>query len=336
MKQFSIIALTLGFTISALVACGADDTEPDSADRGGSAGKGGAGKAGRGGTAGNAGKSGKGTSGSTNEGGSAGSEDGGRGGRSAGSGGDAGAPAQGGTQSQNDGGAGAGPEGGAGAGGDAGDGSSSGGTAGGGKGGTSTGGTGGTSTGGTGGTLGGTGGCAGSGGSSGSCGTTGGTDIVAGAAGADGGAAGAAGAADDCIELEVTSPWELDPDDEPDVNFYTAEFSPNLGTPTQDAMGFQVFADTTGTFLLGTGVDATFAQCERCLGVVFNDGTATGRWFFPDHGTLVIDETSAPLEGRLEATLTDVTFRETEYYFEEFMDGGQCLHLATSTISVVP
>jgi hypothetical protein len=167
---------------------------------------------------------------------------------------------------------------------------------------------------------------------------SGGAPSAGGAAGASG-EGGAAGEGpeipENCVEIEAGTPWIFRADPEVDIAGYFSTASPNLGSTALDRIGLGFFYnDEPGTFALGTGIDRSFFTCERCVTVNVPNGTPLGRQFWAVRGTLVIDETSSPLEGRLDATLTDVTWLEMNYNFTEFVTGGECLHLASATISL--
>jgi len=96
--------------------------------------------------------------------------------------------------------------------------------------------------------------------------------------------------------------------------------------------------DATGTFDLAAGMDNNYGTCSRCIRV-FEDSD-TGRMFFQQSGTLVIDPASTQLDGTINATLTNVTMIEVTIapmtYTSTPVPNGACVHVASATIAVAP
>ena len=212
--------------------------------------------------------------------------------------------------------------------------SATGGSGGSNTGGSNTGGDGGTGTGGDGGT--GTGGDGGTG-----TGGDGGTGT-----GGDGGTGGTGGSAN-CTEITAADFAKAVADGTYAV--YRTNPTPDLGDTTDtDAIQLELYGSTVGpnlngeakgTFDLTQGGDDNYATCSRCIrGIV--DPNGTPKLFFQSAGTLEIADSSDALNGKLQATLTDVTLIEVTIdsttYQSTPVAGGECLHLATATIDVTP
>lgn len=132
---------------------------------------------------------------------------------------------------------------------------------------------------------------------------------------------------------------------------YSAVPAPNLGDMTiEDVLGLELYGsefdpsydgEATGTFDLSMGGDANYSTCSRCL-VIREDPTSSGvaKTYFPVAGSINIDATSDQLNGKIKATITDVTLVEVTIDSSTFestpVAGGACLHLATGAIDVVP
>lgn len=113
---------------------------------------------------------------------------------------------------------------------------------------------------------------------------------------------------------------------------YRSFLTPNLGSADRDTTGLLVFSNDVGTFTFGKGPERTFNTCEHCLLARVPD-PAGGTDFMAMGGTLDIASTSVPLSGVLAATLSDVTLMQTDVNMLPIA-GGQCLHLASASISV--
>jgi hypothetical protein len=268
------------------------------------AGRGGAGSGGNGGTAGNGGTSG------TSNGGSAG---GGRAGMSAGGSMDS----SGGTGSN---------EGGAGADGD--DGGSAGESSTAGEGGRDT-------------ADAGAGGADDSGGTAGSGGRAGSSN--GGAGGSSAGTSGAGGSAgsggETCHPITLGDP----------ISFVSAGFSSvaweDMTVPAESSLdgvlqlefyeGMTYDGQLTGTFLLGTGSEANYKTCSRCLVAVSGE-----RRFFATSGTLVVAEDSEQMQGAAHGSVTSATLREVTIdpasFESTLVAGGACLTLASVVFDSPP
>lgn len=215
----------------------------------------------------------------------------------------------------------------------------------GGNAGTATAGTGGQ--GGTGGSAGGTagkGGTAGDVGTAGSGGSTGGTGTNEGGAGGDsagsGGEAGEAGAPG-CREVTSIDYEKMTLDTE-DPEFLIAEylfaFLPNLGSTLGDQISMQFYESpdesldgaATGTFALGTDIDANFETCARCLRLYQDAGSAAlGKIFFATSGTLTVEPSSLQMAGSPYFSLRDVTLVEVTIDDDDVstpVPNGECVH----------
>lgn len=304
MTSLSRFLFLSSFGIAAVVACGTDDEQPAAAGKGGSAGTtgGSSGKGGKGTTAGSSGDgAGRAGTGGVATGGSSGR--GGSAGRAANSGGtDAGQGGRAGASGES----GAGTDGGAGAGG-----------------------SGDTVAGGSGGEAGFDSGGAGQGGIDVP------DDVSGGAGGAENGEGGAPSIPDSCAEITATGSWTEHLED--GYALYIDSISPNLGTPQADRLLVEFFgSNEVGTFALGTGVDRSFFTCEQCVTVFVSDGTTYGTNFFAAQGSFEIAESSVPMSGTLDATLADVTLLEVTDDFSSFVANGECLHLASASLSLTP
>jgi hypothetical protein len=175
----------------------------------------------------------------------------------------------------------------------------------------------------------GAGGAAGTGGSGG----TGGTGGTVGTG--EGGAAGAPTIPDGCAEIQPGSIfYAFTSTADPNYGGYLAFVSPNLGSADEDVMALEFYTNDTGTFEFGKGVNKVFSTCEQCFTVNVPDGSNSGRNFYGISGTVVVDPTSAPSSKVLDATVTDVTLIEVQSDFDTPVPGGDCLHLASASISL--
>jgi len=117
---------------------------------------------------------------------------------------------------------------------------------------------------------------------------------------------------------------------------YVTPITPNLYTAQVDGIILDIYNNDVGTFRVGHGIDETYLGCERCLLANLPEkGDGDGLWFYAIEGQLEIASNSVPLSGVLDATLTDVTFVQVDpdANYTPIEGGGECLHLATATIS---
>jgi hypothetical protein len=94
----------------------------------------------------------------------------------------------------------------------------------------------------------------------------------------------------------------------------------------------------TGTFDLSAGGDDNYATCSRCVRVV--DPSVSGKGFFQQSGTLVVDATSDQLNGLASGTLTNITLIQVNIDPNTFVStpvpNGACLHLASAAFQIGP
>src|SRR5262249_27242314 len=116
-----------------------------------------------------------------------------------------------------------------------------------------------------------------------------------------------------CTEITVTG-FQLDSTDT-GAGVYTSKITPDTGAADSAELAFYgpevggTNGDAAGPFDLGTGADASYATCSRCL-LVYQDVDTDGnpaKTFFQKSGTLTVDAASHTYDGSLKGTLTDVT-----------------------------
>ncbi|HTQ06456.1 MAG TPA: hypothetical protein VMI54_21500 [Polyangiaceae bacterium] len=159
--------------------------------------------------------------------------------------------------------------------------------------------------------------------------------VDAGAAG-EGGAGGAAGGGNeggapgspvDCLEIGVST-WNETPPGDP-VLFYSY-LSPNVGSSGEDEIGLLAYSNDVG---IEDFSQVTSSSCFECLNVDIPDPTSSILKFVATKGTLDIADSSEPLSGVIDATLTDITLVEADS-LNQPIPGGYCLHLASAHISL--
>ncbi len=191
--------------------------------------------------------------------------------------------------------------------------------------------------------VGGIAGSAGLGGASGS----GGAGAVGGVGGLGGlGGAGGNGGASSCKEITLPSMmWLRDVSQSPD--FVDYEYRINaLGGSSPDYAYVDFYGpgvdpsydgDKKGTFSLGTGTDANFETCARCVLAEQDSGAADDALFFASAGTMVIASGSDHMNGFPTVTLTDVTLVEVTIddttHVSTPVANGRCLHLTSGSMS---
>jgi hypothetical protein len=92
----------------------------------------------------------------------------------------------------------------------------------------------------------------------------------------------------------------------------------------------------TGSFSLGTGDEANYQTCQRCVLFRRDADTANERLFFASSGQLTIAEGSEQAVGNGSFSLADVTLMEVTIDDELVstpVPGGLCAHLATGHVS---
>jgi len=192
-----------------------------------------------------------------------------------------------------------------------------------------------------------TGGDGGSGGSNTGGSNTGGSNTGGSNTGGDGGSGGTGGSAN-CTEITATDFAKAVADGTYAV--YRTNPTPDLGDTTDtDAIQLELYGSTLGpnlngeakgTFDLTQGGDDNYATCSRCIRAIVDPTSSAPKLFFQSAGTLAIADSSDALNGKLQATLTDITLIEVTIDSGTFestpVAGGECLHLATATIDVTP
>jgi hypothetical protein len=176
---------------------------------------------------------------------------------------------------------------------------------------------------------------------------------TAGAGGQDaaGGAAGVSGAsgASGCSQtIEIVVQGAAIADDEVDYGYYSYEYNvdPQLGTAASDYLwldfytGGEYNGEDTGIFELGTGDDANYASCSRCvwLGVDLGDSGQARTYFYAKSGQLDIAADSDQLNGYPDIHVTDVLLSEVtlddDTHVSTEVPGGRCLHLSSAAVVV--
>jgi len=184
-----------------------------------------------------------------------------------------------------------------------------------------------------GGTAAGAGGKAGSG--------AGGSDALGGAAGESAAGAGGseeagrggsstagAGGVGGCSQtIEITVQGMPSADDNIDYGYYSYEYNvdPQLDSAAGDYLwldfytGGEYNGEDTGIFELGTGDDANYASCSRCLwlGVDLGDSGVSKTYFYAKSGRLEIAADSDQLNGYPDAHVTDALLSEITLDFEK-------------------
>jgi hypothetical protein len=197
----------------------------------------------------------------------------------------------------------------------------------------------------------GAGGLAGSGGTSGAGGVggvygSGGLGGLSGRGGASGkgGRAGGGGSGGNCTEITLPSGMTLrDLTQAPSAVDYEYRINA-LGNSSPDYFFADFYGpragydgDAKGSFTLGTGVDANFSSCGRCMLAEQDDGSAQQALFFASSGTIDVASASDQLNGFPQVTLTNVTLVEVTIdnrtNISTPVPGGRCLHLASGSLS---
>jgi len=189
----------------------------------------------------------------------------------------------------------------------------------------------------------GTGGTGGTGGAGGTGPANGGTGGMAGSNSAGRGGSGGMGGSGAPCTVITTSTLETNLADGNAI--FSSVFTPNLAAVDDDAVALQVYqglisgvnyhGQDIGTFELGTGEDANYSSCSRCV-VAGIDGV--DKWFFATEGTLTFALDSDQMNGYPHGTLRNVVLREATYdastFVSTFVPNGQCLSLANGDLLV--
>ena len=124
-------------------------------------------------------------------------------------------------------------------------------------------------------------------------------------------------------------------------------FLPSLGGVEDEVVALQLYEgvlDTLnfhgadiGTFQLGTGDDANYRSCSRCVVAGIDNGASVpAKWFFATEGTLTFASDSDQLNGSPHGTLRNVVLREATYdevtFESTLVPGGDCLTLANGDV----
>ncbi len=172
--------------------------------------------------------------------------------------------------------------------------------------------------------------------------STGGDNMGGAGTGGDnmGGAAGnGTGGGSSCDELTAGSFREDAADGS--IGVYSALSSPDHGDAVEDRLRVELYGpnfgpfngDEPGTYDLTD--EGNYATCARC---VLLGQDANGKVFYAQSGTLVVDDTSDPMDGTLNGSLTDVTLVEVtidgETWTSTPVPDGECRHVASATIQV--
>jgi hypothetical protein len=116
------------------------------------------------------------------------------------------------------------------------------------------------------------------------------------------------------------------------ANVIDTDITPNIGGAGMDFGTIQLFSNppVTGTWNLGSGIEANYATCEHCI-VLYED---TGKVFFQQLGSMTITSLGANenmCAGSfsnvtvIEVTINPMTFTSTP------VPGGACYTLVNGT-----
>lgn len=164
-----------------------------------------------------------------------------------------------------------------------------------------------------------------------------------------GGTGGTGGTGDEptCTTITVGPDMYLnDIGEAPDFAAYLYETSPLGAAGDLDLLNVLFYASTQssgydgedkGIFQLGTGIDANFETCARCV-LVEQDYDSTLVIYFATAGTLDVATTSDQMNGAPQATLTGVTLREVtiDSTVSTLVPNGRCLQLAAAVVQLPP
>ncbi|MBS2032255.1 MAG: hypothetical protein JST54_30425 [Deltaproteobacteria bacterium] len=161
---------------------------------------------------------------------------------------------------------------------------------------------------------------------------------------ASGGSSGSSGTSGSCTEITLGT-WQAAAENATGgaaPTAFQALASPDLGADgVPDVAQIELYTDDVDTFDLSQYPNDNDATCEQCVRL-FQDLRADGglaRQFFQSRGTFAItaaDSVAGLLEGSLsDVTLVEVTVDPTTSVSEP-VPGGSCLHIASSSVNVVP
>ncbi|MBX3128259.1 MAG: hypothetical protein KF718_16160 [Polyangiaceae bacterium] len=170
---------------------------------------------------------------------------------------------------------------------------------------------------------------------------SGGSPNFGGTGGASGGASGSGGAPPNCTTLTPAG-FSRDPNSSETYAGALGSTGVTLGGALPDRVSLQLYTNATGTFPLGTGVNANYQSCEQCVLVLedLNETTqSAGKLYYQKSGTITVDSFYPPLiSGGVKATLTNVTLEEVTIdgftYVSTPVAGGGCLHIASLDVHV--
>jgi hypothetical protein len=157
---------------------------------------------------------------------------------------------------------------------------------------------------------------------------------------------GGEGGCSETIEIGTVGTPTTDP--EPDYHYYSYEYNidPQIDTAASDYFWLDFYTtgeytgDETGRFQLGTGDDANYASCSRCIwvGVDVGDSGIAKTYFYAKSGTLDIASDSEQMNGLPDMHLTDVLFSEvtidSDTHVSTEVWGGRCLHLVSASLVI--
>lgn len=125
--------------------------------------------------------------------------------------------------------------------------------------------------------------------------------------------------------------------------YNTNNISPQLGSEVADLFWIELYDDVTGVLAVGDGVDDNYKTCDHCLLIAEDSPTGdlveATRLYYATSGTMEISEASVPTEGVLDATLSEVVFKEVTIdrantgFLTTEVSGGRCLRLEQATFS---
>jgi subtilisin-like proprotein convertase family protein len=121
------------------------------------------------------------------------------------------------------------------------------------------------------------------------------------------------------------------------TTYRDATLTPNVGLADTDYFQLEVYNDDTGTIDLTAGAQANYATCNQCIRVIADINEDEPTFFFQSEGTLAIDPASEPLDGLIDATVTDLTLVEVTIandFTSTPVPNGECLFVASLDIVV--
>ncbi len=160
--------------------------------------------------------------------------------------------------------------------------------------------------------------------------------------------AGAGGVGGCSSTIEITVQGAPTADDQLDSGYYSYEYNvdPQLGSAAGDYLwldfytGGEYNGEDTGSFELGTGDDANYASCSRCvwLGVDLGDSGIAKTYFYAKSGRLDIAADSDQLNGYPDVHVSDVLLSEitldSDTHVSAEVPGGRCLHLTSAAVVI--